>query len=325
MRLRLLLCTVCCITLAACAPRGSGATSRFSPEEVLQKAADATQTLESAQYTVQGSFDAAIDAQLAEGTVRMDGSLHDAGEQLHFRMDVMANIRDGKEEYTAQANLEVSLLSRDEVYMNVHSLSSEPPNAIFRSEVLRNLTDRWWLLPPGDTPPEAVGMPPAPRLLRMQSEVVTVAKDRGMETIDGKEAYHYDVTLDTEKLMGYLSTLAAERGEAFDVTDVKEDLSGITASGELWIDAETFYMRKISWNVQQIPIKGGGTASASVTITFRNHNAAPALEPPFEAKPFTPAIFFSLPDDALFPEEIPAGGGANIDDANIQDILRSLE
>ena len=323
MRLRLLFCTVCCITLAACLSQNGSA--RLSPEEVLQKAADATQTLRSAQYVAQGNFDAALDAWLAEGTVRMNGSLNDAGEQLHFQVDVMANIRDGKEEYTAQGNLEVSLLSRDEVYMNVHSLSSEPPNAIFRPEVLRNLTDRWWLLPPGDTPPEAVGMTPDPRLLQIQSQVVTVSKNRGMETIEGRETYHYDVTLDPEKLLEYLSTLAAERGEAFDAAKVRQDLSGIKASGELWIDAGTFYMQKISWNVQQIPIEGGGTASASVTITFRNHNTAPDLEPPAGAMPFSPAIFFTLPDDAIFPEEIPAGGATGLDEANIEDILRSLE
>ncbi len=324
MRLRLVLSMASCVILAACLPVKNG-DARLLPEEVLRRAADATQTLESAQYVMEGNFDVANGARMAEGTVRIDGSLNDAGEQLHFQMDVAANIRDESEEYSVQANLEVSLLSRDEVYMNVHSLSSQPPNAIFRSEVLRNLIDRWWLLPRGDTPPEATSVTPDPRLLRIQSQVVTVTKDRGMKTVDGRETYHYDVALDTEKLVAYLSEQSAQRGDAFDAAKVKEDLNSVTASGELWIDAETFYMQKIFWNVQQIPIEGYGTASLSMTITFRNHNAAPVLEPPLDAKPFTPAIFFTLPDDALFPEEIPSAGTMDINDVNIEDILQSLD
>jgi hypothetical protein len=208
--------------------------------------------------------------------------------------------------------------------MNIHSLSSQPSSTLFRPEMIGVIAGKWWLLSEGDTPPAVESVSPDPRLLQAQAQVVSVTRDRGMTTINGRDVHHYDVALDTEKLVAYLSAVAEENGGEFDAAEVRKEVKAIEASGQLWIDAETYYVQKIEWVVQSLPINRGGAASVKFTITFRNHNDAPAIVPPKDAKQFSPTMFFGLPDDARFPEEIEYEQSPRIDNQKINELIQQM-
>lgn len=321
MKLRQTVTFFVCLLLMACAPGQRAGVHSLAPEEVLQRAAKATQSLESAQYVVQGDFESKVDTQSMLGTVRMDGMLQHAGEQLRFQLDVDTDIDDLSGASSVSGTVEVVMIAPDEVYMNIHALTSQPSSTLFQPDVIGKIAGSWWLLPSGDTPPVTGTVTPDPRLLQAQAQVVEVTKDRGVTTVNGRETYHYDVALNKDKLVAFLATAASQKGEVFDAQQVREDLEQLQASGQLWIDAEEFFLQKITWVLQSLPI-GGGTASASLTVTFRNHNAAPPILPPSEFKPFTPAVFFSLPSDALFPEEVVSP--ADLSEPQIDQILQQL-
>lgn len=310
------------LALVSCASKGESTVPELAPAEVLSRAAKATQSLESAQYVAQGDFDSTTDAQSTQGTFRMDGMLQKAGEQLRFQLDLDAEMDALDESSTVSGTVEVVMISSDEVYMNLHSLASQPSSAIFDPSMVSVIAGKWWKLPETDTAPVTGTVTPDPRLLHAQAQVVEVTKDRGVDIVNGVPTYHYDVRLNKEKLVSYLAAVAQEKGAEFAPELVREDLKNLEASGQLWIDAEHFYIQKIVWVLQSLTLKNGGSASASVTITFRNHNSAPNIIPPTEYEIFSPAVFFALPPDALFPEEY--GETDDMSDDDIRNILQQI-
>ena len=312
-----------CFALSACSNTVS-VQPEISPEEVLRLATRAVKTLESAQYTVQGDFDTTSDALTAVGTVRLDGMLADSGEQLRFQMDLTADVDSLSGDSSVSGTLEVVVISEDEVYMNVHSLISQPSTAFFRPEMIGALAGQWWLLSEDQSPPMADSITPDPRLLQAQAQVVTVTRDRGIEVVNGKDAYHYDTVLDKSKLAEYLAAVAQEKGQQFDSAKTLAAIEEIEASGQLWIDKETYYVQKINWVVQSMPLENGGTASIAFTVMFRNHNDTPAILPPQGAKKFSPAIFYTLPSDALFQDEMRNQYDSGLDDDALLEILQQI-
>lgn len=318
-RLSLLLC----LALVACSKQVP-VERDIAPEVVLQRAVRAVQTLDSAQYVLQGDFDTASETLNAVGTVRMDGMLADGGEQLRFQMDLTADVDALGGSSSLSGTLEVVVISEDEVYMNLHSLTSQPSTAFFRPEIIAALAGQWWNVSDGETPSVAKSVTPDPRLLQAQAQVVTVTRDRGITTIHGREVHHYETVLDKQKLTEYLSAIAIEKGEEFDALATADAIEDIEASGQLWIDAQTYYVQKMSWVVQSIPLENGGTASIAFTVSFRNQNDAPAIVPPLDAKQFSPAIFFTLPSEALFPVEVRQQLPQDFDDEALIDIFKQM-
>lgn len=311
------------LLIAACAPTQSSTVPSLQPEEVLSRAAKATHTLKSAQYVADGDFESVSGTQTTSGTFRMDGMLQEAGSQLRFQLDVDATIDDIEQPSSVSGTVEVVMISPAEVYMNVHSLTSQPSSAIFSPSVIGNIAGKWWSLPEGDTPPVVGTVSPDPRLLDAQAQVVEVTKDRGVEEMHGIPSYHYDVALNKQKLITYLSAVAHEKGVEFSAEETSKQLDAVEASGQLWIDAENFYIQKIMWVIQSLPTQTG-TASVSIEITLRNHNKAPQILPPEEFSEFTPAVFLDLPEDALFPEERNEPSGYELDDAEIKNLMQQL-
>lgn len=285
--------------------------TELEPQEVLHKTAESAQKLDSAQYIITADF--SLDSGntwQAEGVVRMDGVLQNAGEVVSVQSDVTAEVTDVTDgEYTMDGTIELVVLGDNDVYMNLHSLRTQPSSALFKPEMIGAIAGTWWKLPSQSAAPQSASITPDPRLLQAQAEVVTVTKNNGITEFAGVPAYHYDVALDTEKLMTYVAAIARDKGETVDIAEIRSSLANVKGNGEIWIDAETFFIHKLVWNIESLPQSTVGTADIALTLTLRNHNNAPTVVPPTEAKVFSPAIFFSLPPDALFDGEVPANDG----------------
>lgn len=311
-----------CIVLVGCKPPAKELVVLPSAE-VLERAAKATRMLESVQYLLQGQFDLESEAIAAKGTLRMDGMLQEAGKQLRFQLDVTADVT-GVEDSSIDGTLEVVMLSDDEVYMNLHSLTAQPSSSVFHPELIGAIAGTWWLLPPEDNAPVTGGpITPDPRLLHMQSQVIQVDNDHGIVDLQGEMAYHYDVSIDSQKLLQYLEAVAKEQDDEFSPEEVQESLENISATGQIWINPETFFIEKLSWKIAALPLQFGSTVSSSFTMHFRKHNEAPPILPPQDAKVFNPAILLSLPEDALFPEELPEGA-AGVEQGEFLDLLDQI-
>ncbi|PIR54433.1 hypothetical protein COU75_00785 [Candidatus Peregrinibacteria bacterium CG10_big_fil_rev_8_21_14_0_10_42_8] len=302
----------------------SSAVQPLSSDVVLAKAAKATHTLESAKYILTGNINAKnSDLWSTDATMRMDGILHDAGEQMRFQLDTDAVVQTPEDDYELDATLEVVVASKDEVYMNLHSLVVQPPNPLLRPDLVGKLASKWWLLPQNDSLPVTSQVTPDPRLLQAQSQVVRITKDNGIIEMNGSQLYHYNVELDKEKLLAYLQK-ASLGDAAVDTVQLSRSLEGVTAKGELWIDAETYYVHKLQWNIKEYPIQVGGMADIQFTVTFTDHNNAPDILLPLNAKEFSPYELLS-PPELDFTNDSILDTNLDLDDEAINSLLRSMD
>ena len=92
-----------------------------------------------------------------------------------------------------------------------------PPHRQFNEQSIANGT--WWQL----SEPLETTMSPDSSILLQQMDGIVVTKDLGREEVEGNDAYHYAVRMrDNEK-----------------------------TTGEVWIDAETFHLKKAMWSIHQ--------------------------------------------------------------------------
>lgn len=292
------------ILLAACTQQ-EVSTVTESPEDVLKKAALASQDLESAQYTITGDFDVADGNTRTSGQVRIDGILGNGGKDVRFQLDGSANVVEPEGQYTVSGNAEVVSIQPDQLFLQVHSLTVQPNNTLFNPSMLALFMGRWWQLPQNQQALPSTDVAPDPRILSAQSQVVTVANDRGVSELHGVQVRSFDVVLDSEKMIAYLSKIAAEQGEDFDAADMREQLSSLDARGQLWIDIQTYHIVKMQWVVERLQTSDEGELALSFVVSMRNHNAAPHIQAPEDATLFSPLEFLAptLGSEQAFPYE----------------------
>ncbi|MBI1812425.1 hypothetical protein HY285_01580 [Candidatus Peregrinibacteria bacterium] len=277
---------LCALVLNSCAQR-----SLLPPAEVLHRAALASSTLRSATYTATADIAFGEKSSAVGGHLSLDGRLQDGGKQTQFHLIVTAHLGNGDAMHDVNADADVIVASPTEIYLRVNSVSVHPPLPAFSLDALNAFKDKWVRLPAAARPDGASTLTPDPGVLRAQSEVVTVTRDRGIESIDGHRAYHYDVSLDREKLLGFLRTSAAARSAAFDEANARSFVSAFDASGELWIDADRFFVDAVSWAIAP-SAASAKTHPFSITVraALGDHNAAPPVSPPSSAESLSPDV-----------------------------------
>ncbi|MDD5623430.1 MAG: hypothetical protein PHI23_01830 [Candidatus Peribacteraceae bacterium] len=277
--------------LVSCGPLTQG----LQPEEVLRNAAQKSSELLSAHFTVDAEYAVTSSTMPTTGTAKLTGALQDGGEQVSFTLDAAAQMApEGGESFTITATSDVFLVGKEEVYFRLSALSVDPASDLFKEDLLQYLLNKWWFLPSSAAQEKApaADITPPPSLIRAQSQVVQVTKDLGMTEINGREAYHYAVTVDAAKLLAYLEQVAVEQQQPFDRTATEQSLSTLQADGELWIDAETFFVQKIIWNIKSFALGEDLTLNGTFTASLTDHNAVPPLTLPQDAKLLTPLNLF---------------------------------
>lgn len=270
-------------------------------EEVMTMAAQKSRDLQSARMNAEGQFRLEGDALPASGTVKADGLLQDSGGSVQLAVSLDALVAPGgdrSQTFRIEGAIESLFLSQRELFFKVNSLSTEPNDRLFQPEVVSLLTGKWWSIPTGEAEGEQAAMPggsvtPPPSVLRAQAQVVRVTEDRGTDTLDGAKAHHYRVILDPEKLLRYLEEVGTARGETLDRAALSQSLAGLQATGDMWIDAQSYLLKKVTWDIQRLET-GLGLLSGSFTIVLSDFDAAPTVSPPTDAQPFSPAAFFGV-------------------------------
>lgn len=110
--------------------------------------------------------------------------------------------------------------------------------------------------------------PDDPYLLPLPAALLTVARDRGQTQWNNRTAYLYDVALRDEA--GDLIDALADRPSSF---------PALRFTGTLWIDAESFLLRRSTWDVTS---QTSGERMR-LDIVIRDEDAVPAVRLPVAA------------------------------------------
>lgn len=278
---------VCFVLLLAACGRGGDE----APSVVLERAATAAQQLQSAAFDGQFSYGAPTSGLSARGAVM--GTLADGGKRLSFGIDAEMTMGAERPAQTVEVIADVIVAGENETYVKLSKVDGSVLLLPGVGLVPEELLDRWLSLGSGSAS-GSDALTPDPSLIALQTQTITVTKDRSYEEIDGHRCYAYDVTLDPAKTMAFLERIATERGETFDRGAAETFIASYEARGTIWIDAATSVIRRITWIIDSAP----GSArpmDASFTLHLHKHNEPVEITPPTGAVPFENA----LPDASL--------------------------
>lgn len=277
---RLLAAACAVVTLVSC--RGEPG---LPSAEVLDRAAEAARNLQSATFTADLSLKA--DTGIS-GTVHADGRLQNGGDQWDFTLRAALG---GGFMQNIDVTADVIVIEENEVYVRMQNAG----NTALPFPLGPDAAGLWLRLPSaGRQSPPAADVTPDPRLLAMQAGVVKVTKDRGIVRQGDRRVYHYDVATDEEKFRAFLKEVATERGEEMPEEELNRLLVDTQLTGQLWIDAETFEMLRVSWGATPRTENG---YEGSLTVELRDHNAAPPIVPPEGAQSLDSVL--SAPSDVV--------------------------
>lgn len=269
----------CAILLLAGCSRGS----TEEPSVVLERAATTAQQLQSASFDVSFSYDSSQPDIAASGTA--EGTLAEGGRQLSFHFDGdMTTATEGPDQ-TVSVKADVVVADENETYLKIESIDG---NVMFLPGiglVPDDMLDRWFFI---GSSSGASTVTPDPSFLEMQTQSLTVLKDRGYEDVDGRDCYAYDVTIDRVKMAAFFERIAQERGQTFDREGTETFLASYEMNGTIWIDAETSVIRRISWNFENAA--DSSDMSGSFTIHFTDHNEPVEISPPAGAVPISDVL-----------------------------------
>lgn len=259
------------LILSSCATK-----SDIPSEEVLRRSSQANQSVRSAAF----ELDLVLNMPSAEGTSTVDanvtGVMQNGGQQLQFDLEAEGTTAAGMAWRTLS---QFVVAGAHETYMKIVELTMEPPSPALTMEQQSELMGTWWLLPSNGTAGTR-DVTPDPRMLRMQTEIIDVTRDRGIITLNGYRVHHYDVVVNNAKLAAYLSSVHTGTGSAVDPAVVEAQLQAIALTGEIWIDADNYILRRAEWRARG-PVSGGEPLM-TLAIDIRDHNENITVSPPGE-------------------------------------------
>ncbi|MCF7844899.1 MAG: hypothetical protein K9M03_03675 [Kiritimatiellales bacterium] len=272
------------VILSSCA-----APERLPIDEVMALAARANQDIQSASFIIDGSYSIPLNmlGGAISGDASMEGTLQDGGEYMQVSIQTEAIVSGVVEDTNAQVDFEVITTPHDETFIKINKLDTQPTYPLLVPLMINNLIGRWWEFPNKNTEPRDIMTTPDPRLLQAQSKVVSVIGDLGLDTIRGRSVYHYQVEVDREKLYDYLITLSEESAQDKSAADISAMLDGLNALGELWIDAESYYLQRIIWSVETVSPDSDEKMVITFTMDLMDHNESDPIVLPTDTDLFT--------------------------------------
>lgn len=252
----------------------------LSPKEVLRRATIKSGQLQSVEVVADIAATLPVGASRLSGTAVLRGVMTHGGEQAAFSVDAQGILNRGNDRSEFRWSADV-VRDTDDTYLLVRESSADPPSAA--PAMPDAILGTWWTLPLDSGNHAVRSLTPDPRFLRAQSEIIIIINDLGLEDVEGRNAYHYAVSIDHDRLVGLMRGLAEERGQPFSAENARRALERYDARGELWIDAETFAVRRISWAV--VPKDAPTTMRLTLRMDLRNHDAATAVLAPAQSKP----------------------------------------
>lgn len=263
------LITAAILLLAGCRRAGE-----FPPAEVLRRATIASRQLQSAQFDARIAVASTAAPMRGNATATLSGRLTNGGEQTAWSVALDASFGSANRETTVRLNADVMVAFQQDAYIHLRSFDLSGMQGMPEVAALEG---KWWKLPVAERQPSVQSVTPDPRFLHAQADVVRVIRDRGIETIRGRDAYRYDVGIDPDKLVAFLEQAATESGKPFDRARSAADLDRYDAKGELWIDAETFRVHRIVWMIKD---KDSSRLQLELQVDLTQHDSAPPITPP---------------------------------------------
>ncbi len=286
--------------LLLCGCRRAG---ELPPGEVLRRSTAASAQLQSVQYDVTIDLDMRNPLMAVLGKAALHGTLAGGGQDAAFSATVNGSLaKPGQPATTLQMIADVVNEAQNS-YVFVHTLAVQPEPLLLGGS--QAMLGRWWKIPREGGQFPSQPLTPDPQFLRAQAAVVTVTKDHGLERINGRDAYHYTVAIDPDRLLALLQSTAEQHGKPFDAAVTRAQILQYDAKGDLWIAEDSFLVQRLAWTViSRVPTGTVPPVRLRFDALLRNHDSAPSVTVPADSELFQKEM---LLQNLLF---LPAASGS---------------
>lgn len=230
----------------------------IAPQEVIRRSVIQSHLLESVIVAVSGSIRTTESTTLS-GSYVLQGILYRGGESwsadASFAFERVSDIG----HQNLGGRLEALAPGDGVAYIRFNSLTGMLADSLSHT-VPKSLLADWWIVPELGSITRQSGTPDPEQIDQLASQIEFV-KDLGMTRIGKRDQYHYEVKISTQ-VLGHEQ---AEDGEHSRI------------SGELWIDADMFTLRRAVWTIEGMETQFGPLA-LTIDAVFSRHNAAPLLQ-----------------------------------------------
>ncbi|MBI5411963.1 hypothetical protein HZA43_02165 [Candidatus Peregrinibacteria bacterium] len=206
----------------------------------------------------------------------------------------------------------------DDFYMNLTKLETDYEEIQKIKPLLTNYMNKWLHMAP-DLLPENVKklqeQPPAnrdaSRKLLAASNLFTVSKEYGIETVNGHESYRYGISLDRNGLREYnrqssiidgKELSAAELDDAVEIVDAATDV-------QVWIGIGDYFPYKLTALIDGNKLSSSTDLKFELALSASDFNKSPDIAAPAKSEEFNPvALLMGLSatqDGAGLPDAVP--------------------
>ncbi len=269
------LCSAALLLVTACAQP----QPPLSSEEVFGRAEDAIRAFQSASFTMHGRStlngkeDSKIDA---------SGMIAD-GRRWNLDMQVGVDI----EPYVGMAlgyvSLDASIAVPDpeEAYFKLNSITIGGG----LDGLLDGMDGKWWKLPASSSASGAALLDEVDSdVIVNQFRSLTITKEYGIQRVNDRHAYRYDVVVDAEKAIASLRSLREEGGDTDYLAQTEQYLREYFIRGTVWIDATSFFPVRTEW--VSTAINQAEKREATFDMAFADYNEELRIPTPPDAIEF---------------------------------------
>ncbi len=253
---------VLCLSFALSA---CGRKADLPPEEVIRRAVIRSNTVESVAVSLSADMKTETSSALS-GSIIMQAVIRSGGQawSADTSFQIESSAKRGHER--ASGRLVAVSPGTGKTYMRLESAEGSLGQLLRKS--FTGSTNGWMVYgTDSDAAPVHRGTPD-PVMLSSYANALSVTENLGMqEDSQGRSVYHYHVALKPEGLA------SLPQG------GTPEAVGALTARGEMWIDAQDFSLRRVTWNVSGIPTSVG-TLTLHADALFSEYNSASQIQAP---------------------------------------------
>ncbi|QQR83055.1 hypothetical protein IPJ72_04520 [Candidatus Peregrinibacteria bacterium] len=223
--------------------------------------------------------------------------------QQKAAVDLKANVTLTSAEATTQGNMGVNfLINGTEFLFKLGEFNFKDPSIAPYLPIIESYKDRWLKLSsdflPGivsslanERTDEMIEMEEKAKQFFVEADLFDVTKEYGTETVNGRDSYHYQVSLNQEGMTAYLNQLGSlmpDSTQTLQPADMDELFNSIK-SIDLWIGKEDHQLSKGIINLMADNAESQGASfDISLTILANSYNKPVSIEVPAEFEEFDP-------------------------------------
>jgi len=235
------------------------------PEEVVRRAVIRSNTVESVAASVSAGV-VSQDASTLSGSFIVQSVIRSGGQA--WNADASFHIETAMHRGLERASGRIVIVSpgTGRTYLRLESAEGVLGKLLRQS--FTGSTSGWMFVGQQANVQAPPRQAPDPAVLLSYADALTVTEDLGFaEADDGRTLYHYRVALKPETL----SSLPAG--------GTPDAAAGLSASGEMWIDADNFSLSRVIWHLRGVPTSLG-LIDIRIDALFSDYDSASLIQTP---------------------------------------------